>query len=103
MQEALHLSASGESVHAMFGQIDAALGREQTNGNLMVMANSLWPPNRYPLLGDYASLLKRRYRSSITPVNYIGQSEQARATINQWVEEKTGHKIDEAIPRGQPQ
>jgi serpin B len=100
MEQALHLPEGNKNVHAMFRQLDTALARAQTNGNLLVIANSLWPASKYPILEDYASLLKTQYRSSITPLDYIKQSEQARATINQWVDEKTSHKIQEIVPAG---
>jgi serpin B len=43
-------------------------------------------------------LVRRDYRATVTALDYGHQCEQARATINQWVDEKTHHKISAAIP-----
>ena len=101
MAHVLNFPRSGNDVHVLFSQLGSALHAEQTNGGIQLeIANSLWPQNRYPFRQEFTELLRAKYRASITPLDYDRQPEQARATINQWVDERTHHKISDAMPRG---
>lgn len=54
----------------------------------------------FPILGEYEGLLDRIYRARASNLDFRGASEEARNTINLWVENETAEKIKELIPPG---
>jgi serpin B len=99
MEQALHFDQSNTDVHALFGRLDTALKAERGNNELNI-ANSLWPQEKYPFREEFLNLLKQDYGVTVTPLDYQRQAEQARVTINRWVDDKTRHKIAEIIGPG---
>ena len=96
MEQALHFDQSKTDLHPLFGRLDTALKAAQGNNELNI-ANSLWPQEKYPFRQEFLNLLKKDYGATVTPLNYKQEAEQARVTINQWVDDKTRHKIAEII------
>lgn len=99
MEQTLHFDPSKTGLHELFGQLDAALKAAQGSNELSI-ANSLWPQAKYPFREDFLNLLKRDYGAAVTPLDYAREAEPARARINQWVDDKTRHKIAEIIGPG---
>jgi serpin B len=96
MEQTLHFDPSKTSVHELFGRLDAALKAAQGSNELSI-ANSLWPQEKYPFREEFLNLLKKDYGATVTPLNYQQAAGPARARINQWVDDKTRHKIAEII------
>jgi serpin B len=97
----LHFTLPRRELHPAFGALEAKLNAIQSQGDVQIhVANSLWPQTGYPFLEDYLQLIEKHYGSSITPVDYISATEEARQTINRWVEKKTQEKIKDLIQRG---
>ncbi|HEV2455484.1 MAG TPA: serpin family protein [Verrucomicrobiae bacterium] len=96
MEQALHFGQSKSDLHALFGRLDKALKAAQGRNELNI-ANSLWPQKTYPFRQEFLNLLRKNYGATVTPLNYEREAEQARVTINQWVDDKTRHKITEII------
>jgi len=96
MEQTLHFDQIKTDLHPLFGRLDSALKAVQGTNELSI-ANSLWPQEKYPFREEFLSLLKNHYGATITPLNYEGQAELARVTINKWVDDKTQHKITEII------
>ena len=99
MEQTLHFDPSNTGLHELFGRLDAALKAAQGSNELSI-ANSLWPQEKYPFREEFLNLLKRDYGATVTPLNYQRAAEPARARINQWVDDKTKHKIAEIIGPG---
>ena len=99
MEQTLHFDPSKTGLHELFGRLDAALKAAQGSNELSI-ANSLWPQEKYPFREEFLNLLKRDYGATVTPLNYEREAEPARARINQWVDDKTRHKIAEIIGPG---
>jgi serpin B len=101
MAAALHFSMEGEELHSAFaGLKQNILEAEGKGGVRLKIANALWPQRGYPFLPEYLSLLKRYYGTTVTPVDYAKAAEEARQTINRWVERETEQKIKDLIPPG---
>jgi serpin B len=101
MAETLHFSLDHERLHPAFARLRVHLNAVQKKGKVQLhMANSLWPHKDYPFLKEYLALTKKYYGASITPVDYKTAGEEARTTINGWVEKKTAAKIKELIKPG---
>jgi serpin B len=99
MEQTLHFDQSKTGLHELFGRLDATLKAAQGSNELSI-ANSLWPRAAYPFREEFLNLLKRDYGATITPLNYEREAEPAQVTINQWVDDKTRHKIAELIGPG---
>ncbi|MFN8489817.1 MAG: serpin family protein [Caldilineaceae bacterium] len=98
MAEALHFTLPQVRLHPAFAALSAHLDAMQANGNVQLnIANSLWPDVGYPFLETFLALAREFYGVTITPVDYVEQTEVARQVINAWVEEKTDYKIKELI------
>jgi len=100
MAQTLHFTFDQAQLHPIFAEIEAKIRSVQQGDNQLNIANALWPQEKYPFLEEFYSLLKECYDVSITPVDYKGDTESARKTINAWVEEKTQDKIKELIKKG---
>jgi len=100
MAATLHFPLGQQIAHEGFGALHAAIESAQGEGVQMRIANSLWPQKGYVFLPDYTALIGKNYHSPITPVDYENAPEEARKTINAWVEQKTDQKIKDLIAPG---
>lgn len=123
MAQALHFDVSQEELHRAFSALQASCSphtrraqahrtehrevgaevvypRRPPRETRLLVANALWPQERYAFLEEYLSLLKEFYGAAITPLDYEGAAEAARNTINAWVESQTEDKIKELIAPG---
>jgi serpin B len=101
MAAALCFSLEGEELHSAFAGLRRnLLEGEKKAGVLLKVANALWPQKGYPFVREYLALVERYYGTTVTPMDYAQAAEQARQTINQWVERETENKIKDLIPAG---
>ena len=63
-------------------------------------ANALWAQEGYEFLDEYFSLVDKYYAGKVTNLDFINKTEEARITINTWVEKKTNNRIKDLIPKG---
>jgi len=63
-------------------------------------ANALWAQKDYKFLEEYINTIEKYYVGKVTNVDFIKATEDARITINKWVEEQTNNKIKDLIPAG---
>jgi serpin B len=63
-------------------------------------ANALWAQKDYKFLDEYINAIKKYYVGKVTNVDFAKATENARLTINKWVEEQTNNKIKDLIPPG---
>jgi serpin B len=61
--------------------------------------NALWVQQDYPLLEDYISRVKKYYGGKAANLDFIGETEKSRQTINNFIAEQTNNKIKDLIPR----
>lgn len=101
MQETLHFPPEEQKTHLAFTELDIKFDQLQAKENVQLhIANSLWPQNGYFFLPEYISLIEKHYGVTVTPVDYIKDSEKAREIINTWVEDETKEKIKDLIRKG---
>jgi serpin B len=65
-----------------------------------LIANSLWLHKDYLFLDDYLGVVRKYYGAELSNVDFVGQTETARNTINDWVDSRTNRKIKELFPAG---
>jgi len=100
MNLTLHFGGQG-ATHPAFSHLRATLNGIQKKGHVQLsVANSLWPQKGYAFLPDYLSLTTEFYGSEIVPVDFKGDTENARQKINGWVEDETNDRIKDLIPEG---
>lgn len=108
MAEVLRFDMSEESVHQQFEDIQGKLASDyrqqyiEGTGDPLTLevANALWAQEDFSLLPDYVDLVRARYAAEARNLDFAGDPEDSRQTINAWVEEKTRDRILNLLPRG---
>ncbi len=108
MAEVLGLILPEEEVHSVLARIREKLSTEyrrqylQGEGDPLTLevANALWVQERYELLQSYVDLVRDMYDAEARNLDFSGDTEGARQTINSWVEERTRERIVDLIPQG---
>jgi len=100
MKDAMHISLTQSEFHQSFAQLHKQITAilQETDIELL-LANSIYPYDKYSLLEDFVTCLKENYEAIVTPLDY-NDFETARKFINQWVDGKTKSHIPELIPGG---
>lgn len=100
MAKAFHFPEADE-VPAGFRDLERRVAAIRARGKVeLAIANSLWPQTGEPLLPRPLAILKDFYGAAPTPVDYRKSPEEARRTINRWVEQKTRDRIRDLLPKG---
>ncbi|HHY45947.1 MAG TPA: serpin family protein [Firmicutes bacterium] len=98
MADVLHFSLAPEKLHPAFLDLTGMFNADGKSYQLSV-ANALWGQVGYEFLPEFLDITKKYYGAGFKEVDYIddGNREQARQTINKWVEAKTNDKIKDLI------
>ena len=63
-------------------------------------ANALWGQKGSNFLDAFIAINRNHYEAGLHEVDFANATEDARTTINRWVEEQTHDKIAELLPKG---
>lgn len=96
MARALHFPADGAGIHVAFGALSKQINGKSDDYELSV-ANAIWGRKGVQFRASFQELLRANYGAELTALDFASQAEEARATINRWVEAKTNDKIKELI------
>ena len=66
----------------------------------LAISNNLWVEDSFNLLFTYKTAVSLFFNASVESLNFIGDPESSRETINNWVAENTMQKILNLIPEG---
>lgn len=111
MEQALHFSLGQQTLHTAFNATDVALAKRKSevsssseqpqtgSGFELTLVNQAWGRKGYAFLDSYLDVLGQNYGAGLFLLDF-GQSEQARGTINAWVQEQTRDRIKDLLPRG---
>jgi serpin B len=101
MARALRFVLPQDRIHPVFGALQQSLQRgADLGGYRLNIANRLWGQQGYPWLESFLSLTRTQYQAELAPLDFAGNPETCRHTINAWVVEKTAGKIAELLPPG---
>lgn len=104
LQMAKTMGREGVGQDEIVVRIAAAMQRLnaiQEDGDIrLAVANSLWPQSEYPFLPEYTQRLRDRFGAESRALDYRGEPEASRQTINRWVEQKTEDRIKDLLPPG---
>lgn len=97
MLAAGHLPVDAAARRSAFAALYNALNQPEAAYQLST-ANALWVQDAYPLRETYRQTVLDYYAGGAQNLDFVGQSEQSRATINAWVERQTQERIKDLLP-----
>ena len=62
--------------------------------------NALWVQQTYPFIENYLTTVEKYYGGKAANLDFVGETEKSRQTINSFIEEQTNDKIKDLIPPG---
>ncbi len=87
-----------ENYHADFKTLLSQV--RGTKDYSLFVANHIWTQVGSPYYPNYLKLLIDNYGAALSPIDFKGNTEGSRQTINQWVEKQTNDKIKELLKPG---
>jgi serpin B len=101
MADVLHLRLPEQQLHAAQAALTQALQNDDKQRGFEVrIANRLWGQQDYGFLPEFLQTTERFYGAPLETVDFERQTEQARKTINAWVEKQTNDKIKDLLQPG---
>jgi len=94
IESVLHLSASAAAMAPAYTSV--ACGVESggsSNGNQLLIANSLWGQQGFSFLPGFESVLEEGYGAPLQQVDFEGNAGGAVSSINGWVSDETQGEI----------
>jgi serpin B len=61
--------------------------------------NALWVQQDYKFLDEYLSTVEKHYGGKAANLDFAGEPEKSRQTINTFIEEQTNNKIKDLLPK----
>src|SRR5580704_17762962 len=99
MAKTLHFTLPPDRLDPAMGALLSDLNAVHEGYQLSV-ANALWAQRGYDFLNSFLNIMNNDNGAGLHQVDFIGSTEAARLTINQWVEQKTANKIKDLLPPG---
>jgi serpin B len=101
MADALRFTLKGDALHASFATATGALNARGKAGDFeLSVANALWGQRGVDFLDEFLEINRKHYGAGLNAVDFAGDAEEARRTINTWVEKQTQDKIKDLIRPG---
>ena len=82
-----------------FAAVNAGIN-SGNEGYTLSTANALWAEKTYTFLPGYTSIAQQYYSANTTNLDFAGEPDASRQTINDWVAGKTNNKIQNLLPAG---
>jgi len=98
MAQALHFSMPQDRLHPAFASVTAKL-RGNEEGCRLHIASRLWGQQGQDFLPEFLRITREDYGAELASLEFKNE-EEARRTINSWVEEQTEKKIRELVSPG---
>jgi serine protease inhibitor len=101
ISKVMHFDPDQTRFHPAFKDLLAYIASLQRTDSMEILtANSMWAQKGYPFMDDYFKRVKDNYGAGLQILDFRTDSENARKTINKWVEDKTKNKIQELLVPG---
>ena len=101
MGAALRFDGQDERLHSAFAALQRRLASIHESGSVEILnAQALWLQRGYGVRPDFVRLIETLYSASVQSVDFAREPSIARRQINQWVEERTDHRITQLLPSG---
>ncbi|MHC4985909.1 MAG: serpin family protein, partial [Planctomycetota bacterium] len=89
-----------DRLHRGYGSLLGHLTAPEDASFALHVANALWGQADYPWSDEFLTTSQAHFTAGLHEVDFAGAPEDARQTINTWVDVQTHQKIRELIPRG---
>jgi serpin B len=100
MAKTLHFPVPQERLAPAFaGLIGRFQADKEDKGYQLSVANAIWGQKSYPWKKDFLNTTQANYAAGLRELDF-GATEEARKTINGWVEQQTKDKIKDLIKPG---
>lgn len=109
IETAMSFTLRQDSLNPAFNKLDLLLA-SKTTGTIheedgsrspqLNIVNAVWAQDGYPILSEYLDLIAVNYGAGLHLVDYIKAAEEARKTINAWVDRQTNSRIPELMEQG---
>jgi serpin B len=101
MEEVLQFPVDVESVHPSFAALAESLARGSSDGGYRLdIANRLWGQPGFDFEEEFLAVSKQYYDAGFETLDFAKAPEEARETINLWVEKQTSDRIQDLLPPG---
>ena len=107
MADTLRILLPQDTLHSTFNALDLEIASRGKSPRLeggkafrLNIANAVWGQEDHGFLEEFLNLLLENYGTRVRPVDFRGNSEEARVTINDWVAESTADRITNIFPPG---
>ena len=100
MAAVLHFPLSQDRFHPAMGGLISSINSPERTGYTLRVANRLWGQQGMEFQPSFLDTTRQHYGAELAEVDYIFHTEDARQTINRWVEDQTEQKIRDLIPQG---
>lgn len=104
--DVFHFTQTPATLHASLNALDLALASRADSGQSDTIpfrlrtANSIWGQDGFDVLDPFLDTLALNYGAGMHVLDFEGDTEGSRQTINGWVEDQTNDKIQELLPQG---
>jgi serpin B len=101
MRATLHFPADQDSFHSAMSELRQRFATFDQHGLIKLnVANGLWTQSGFHFNPAFLTLAKDKYGAVVNPVDFTSNPDSIRPQINQWVDDQTRHKINNAIAPG---
>lgn len=100
MANVLQLTGEPATIHGSMAALQESLETAAGEGQQLAIANRLWGSKGEPFLSDYLQLTRSYYGAPLEMLDFSGNPEGSRASINSWVGERTQGMIPELLGQG---
>ncbi len=95
MADVLHFQLPQDELHAAFSMLSDQL--KEKDGYKLAIANALWGQKDYHFQNNFLKIAGQYYKGGFNTVDFSGNKEESRQTINQWIEKNTENKIKDLL------
>ncbi|XP_052084674.1 leukocyte elastase inhibitor A-like [Mytilus californianus] len=96
MMSSMYLHTLPTNVHFNYKRLELKLTRKAKKGASLLVANRLYGSNAF---SSYKDKVRRYYGSAMKLMDFTGQREKSRKSINDWIAGKTNNKIKNVIKK----
>jgi serpin B len=94
IENVLHLPGNGTAVAPAYAALACGMENDaSSNGNELLIANSLWAQQGFPFKQSFESVLENGYSAPLQQVDFETNAASAVGSINGWVSGKTQGEI----------